>query len=150
MKKISIGLLLGLLLTGLLAMPIQSLLIEDTEAPEITLVNPTLGYFHFSGIKLFPLNAFSRTMGFGGFRLRPVQANITDNEDEPSILNVSLYIDGELERIMEYNEDSELFEGKWIGPGLGTYTMNVTASDTSGNTASEEWDIWYFCFIPEP
>jgi len=109
------------------------------------------GYFHFSGIKLFQtrLNLIADTMGFGGFRIRPVQADISDNTDDPADLNVTLYVDGDVERVMQYNDDTELFEGKWIGPALGTYVMNITAEDSSGNKAYKEMTVWYFCFIPE-
>jgi len=129
----------------------QAVVLDENTPPEITLVNPEIGYFHFSGIKLFQtrLDLIADTMGFGGFRVRPVQAEITDDQDDPEDINVTLYVDGEVERIMEYNEETECFEGQWIGPGLGTFTMNITAEDTNGSSTSEEWDIWYFCFVPE-
>jgi hypothetical protein len=129
----------------------QAVVLEDTTAPEITLVNPEIGYFHFSGIKLFQtrLDVVGDTMGFGGFRVRPVQAEIDDDVDPVENLTVTLYVDGEEERVMEYNAETEYFEGQWIGIGLGISTMNITAEDSSGNIASEEWDIWYFCFVPE-
>ena len=55
----------------------------DTMPPTIEIINPTEGYFHFSGIRLFPtqLDIVADTMGFGGFRVRPVQVRVTDDVD---------------------------------------------------------------------
>jgi len=66
------------------AIPIvQSNSNTDNTPPTVTIVNPTKGYFHFSGIKLFPTIFYliSDTMGFGGFRLRPVQVKVEDDTD---------------------------------------------------------------------
>lgn len=151
MKKWTMRIIQVFLLVNLLCMSLSSIQAVDNEPPEITLVNPTPGYFHFSGMKLFQtrLDLIGDTMGFGGFRVRPVQAEITDNEDDAEDIEVTLYIDGEVERIMNYNEETEVFEGQWIGIGLGTFTMNITAVDSNNNTASYELDVWYFCFVPE-
>jgi len=132
----------------------RTIIIEDPnqdDAPEIEIKNPIKGYFHFSGIKLFAtyLDLVYDTMGFGGFRVRPVQAKITDDNDNAEDLIVTLYANEVKERDMVYNEQSELFEGKWIGPDLGVFTMKITAEDTSGNIGIAEMDVWYFCFIPE-
>lgn len=125
---------------------------NDDTAPEITIENPTEGYFHFSGIKLFetPFDIIGDTMGFGGFRVKPVQATITDNVDQPEDLTVQLFADEDKERDMSYNSENGLFEGKWIGPALGTFTMKIVAEDSSGNSAEETMTVWYFCFVPEP
>lgn len=125
--------------------------VSDTTPPEITIVNPVEGYFHFSGIQLFPtpLDLIGDTMGFGGFRVRPVQAIITDDVDSPEELTVVLYANDVKERDMQYNSDNDLFEGKWIGPDLGTFTMKIVAEDSSGNSKEETMIVWYFCFVPE-
>jgi hypothetical protein len=124
---------------------------KDDMAPEITIENPVEGYFHFSGIKLFktPLDLIGDTMGFGGFRVRPVQATITDDLDNPDNITAVLYVDDVKERDMIYNSETELFEGKWIGPALGTYTMKIVAEDSSENRAEVTMSVWYFCFVPE-
>lgn len=123
----------------------------EDEAPEIEIVNPTEGYFHFSGIKLFPtlLNLVGDTMGFGGFRLRPVQVRITDDIDAPEDVSVYMYVYDNEQGNMTWNGDSGLHERKWIGPDLGTFTMNISAQDSGGNIAYKEMTVWYFCFVPE-
>jgi len=133
----------------------RTITIEDPnqdDAPEIEIKNPIKGYFHFSGIKLFAtyIDLVFDTMGFGGFRVKPVQAKITDDKDNPEDLIVTLYKDDIKERDMLYNQNSELFEGQWVGPDLGVFTMKITAEDTSGNIGFAEMEVWYFCFIPEP
>ena len=141
------------LISSSLLIPSMSAIVQnDTTPPEITIENPVEGYFHFSGIKLFetPLDVIGDTMGLGGFRVRPVQATITDDVDEPEDLTVDLFADDVKERDMAYNSENGLFEGKWIGPALGTFTMKIVASDSSGNTAEETMTVWYFCFVPEP
>ena len=132
----------------------RTLTIEDPnqdDPPEIEIKNPIKGYFHFSGIKLFAtyLDLIYDTMGFGGFRVKPVQAFVKDDIDNAEDLIVTLYANDVKERDMVYNEESGLFEGKWIGPDLGVFTMKITAEDTSGNIGIAEMDVWYFCFVPE-
>lgn len=124
---------------------------QDTNPPEITIINPVQGYFHFSGIQLFktPLDLVGDTMGFGGFRIRPVQATILDDVDDPEAITAVLYANDIKERDMIYNSENDLFEGKWIGPDLGTFTMKIVAEDSSGNIAEESMTVWYFCFVPE-
>jgi len=143
---------LVLISSAILIPNVTSLVQNDTTPPEITIENPVQGYFHFSGIQLFetPLDIVGDTMGFGGFRVRPVQATITDDVDEPADLTVELFADDAKERDMTYNSENGLFEGQWIGPALGTYTMRIVAEDSSGNTAEETMTVWYFCFVPEP
>ncbi len=146
-----------LILVGAVQIPAQPeprqspCLLLDEEPPVITLVNPAVGYFHFSGIKLFPtmLNLVYDTMGFGGFRLRPVQVQVTDNVDPAENLTVYMYVYDNEQGAMAYNPQSDLFERKWIGPDLGVFTMNITAADTAGNVGTFTLDVWYFCFVPE-
>jgi hypothetical protein len=123
----------------------------DTTPPTIEIVNPTEGYFHFSGIKLFStqLDIVADTMGFGGFRVRPVQVRVTDNVDSPQDISVYMYVYENEQGQMNYNTDNNLHERKWIGPDLGAFTLNITAEDTSNNTESYNMEVWYFCFIPE-
>ena len=130
---------------------VQSNSINDDTPPTITIVNPTDGYFHFSGIKLFPtiLNIIDDTMGFGGFRVRPVQVSVEDDTDPPEDVSVYMYVKEDEQGEMIWNSKKDLFERKWIGPDLGVFTLNITAEDTSGNIGYTEMDVWYFCFIPE-
>lgn len=132
----------------------RTIAIEDPyqdDPPEIDIKNPTKGYFHFSGIRLFAtyLDLIYDTMGFGGFRVRPVQARITDDNDDPEDLIVTLYANDVKERDMIYNSETGFFEGQWIGPDLGIFTMKITAEDSFGNIGIAEMDVWYFCFVPE-
>jgi len=126
-------------------------IISDSTPPEITIINPVQGYFHFSGIQLFktPLNLVGDTMGFGGFRIRPVQATIFDDMDGPEEITAVLFANDVKERDLVYNSENDLFEGKWIGPDLGTFTMKIVAEDSNGNSAEESMTVWYFCFVPE-
>ena len=124
---------------------------EDTNPPTIEIINPTEGYFHFSGIRLFPtqLNIVSDTMGFGGFRVRPVQVHVTDDVDSGEDISVYMYVYEDEQGVMTYNSNTNLHERKWIGPDLGVFTLSITAEDTSNNSNSVEMEVWYFCFVPE-
>ena len=53
------------------------------------------------------------------------------------------------ERDMVYNNENKLFDGKWIGPGLGTFTMMIVAEDRSGTIGEETMTGCYFRFFPE-
>lgn len=133
-------------------MPIvQSSSNQDDNPPIVTIANPTEGYFHFSGIRLYPIifGFIADTMGFGGFRVRPVQVEVEDDVDPPEEIIVYMYVKDDEQGQMTYNSEKNLFERKWIGPDLGTFTLNITAMDTSGNAGYAEMEVWYFCFIPE-
>ena len=121
------------------------------DPPIVEIKNPTKGYFHFSGIRLFAtyLDVVYDTMGFGGFRLRPVQVFTDDDVDDSEDLIVKIYIDDELRDTAVYNTENGYHELKWTGPRLGVFTLKATAEDTQGNIGSAEMDVWYFCFIPE-
>jgi len=123
----------------------------DTTPPAIEIINPTEGYFHFSGIRLFPtqLNIVADTMGFGGFRVKPVQVRVTDDIDSGEDIFVYMYVYEDEQGVMNYNSNINLYERKWIGPDLGVFTLTITAEDTSNNSNSAEMEVWYFCFIPE-
>ena len=119
------------------------------EPPVIEIVNPTEGYFHFSGIRLFPsFSIIANTLGFGGFRLQPLQMYTEDDIDESNDLIVKAFIDGEELGTANYNANEEVHEIQWTGPNLGTFTLLVTAEDLSGNIGEDEMQVWYFCFIP--
>ena len=124
---------------------------KDDEPPSVEIVNPAEGYFHFSGIKLVqtPFDLIGDTMGFGGFRIRPVRILAEDDIDDSEDLLVKIYIDDVLQSTGMYNVDNGYHEWQWIGPGLGTFTLKVTAEDRGGNVGTVELDVWYFCFIPE-
>jgi desulfoferrodoxin (superoxide reductase-like protein) len=119
------------------------------DPPVIEIVNPTEGYFHFSGIRLFPtIGLIADTMGFGGFRLQPLQMYTEDDVDDSSDLIVKAFIDDEELGTATYNTEDEVHEIKWTGPNLGTFTLSVTAEDSLGNIGEDEMQVWYFCFIP--
>jgi|GEM_PF-3490588 len=130
--------------------PLMKILIDNTP-PIITIVNPTEGYFHFSGIKLSRtiLGIIADTIGFGGFRLRPVQVQVGDDVDSPEDISVYMYVKEDEQGEMRWNCDKNLFERKWIGPDLGVYTLNITAEDTSGNIDYVKMEVLYFYFISE-
>lgn len=124
---------------------------EQDEPPTVEIKNPTKGYFHFSGIRLFAtyFDIIYDTMGFGGFRVVPVQVSVEDDIDTPEDIIVKIYINDELRGTAVYNQENNYHELKWTGPRLGVFTLKATAEDTQGNTASTEMDVWYFCFVPE-
>jgi len=132
----------------------RSIIVQDPsqdDPPIVEIKNPTQGYFHFSGIRLFAtyLDVIADTMGFGGFRVRPVQVFTEDDIDASEDLTVNIYIDDELRDAAVYNPDNELHELQWTGPRLGVFTLKATAEDSQGNIGSDEMEVWYFCFIPE-
>jgi amino acid permease len=152
MKKIKITAIFIVLVFVLSVIPlVQSDNNLDDTPPTITIVNPTSGYFHFSGIKLFPtvFNIIADTMGFGGFRVVPVRVQVEDDVDPQESIQVYMYVKENEQGEMTWNSKNNLFERKWIGPDLGVFTMNITAEDTSGNIGYTKMDVWYFCFIPE-
>jgi len=124
---------------------------NQDDPPIIEIKNPTKGYFHFSGIRLFAtyFDIIYDTMGFGGFRVKPVQVYAEDDIDVSEDLIVNIYIDDELRDTALYNSKNGFHELKWTGPRLGVFTLKATAEDTQGNIASTEMDVWYFCFVPE-
>jgi desulfoferrodoxin (superoxide reductase-like protein) len=124
---------------------------SQDDPPVVEIKNPVQGYFHFSGIRIFAtyINLVYDTMGFGGFRLRPVQVYTEDDIDASEDLIVKIYIDDELRDTAVYNPDNGFHELKWTGPRLGVFTLKATAEDSQGNIGSDEMDVWYFCFIPE-
>ncbi len=131
----------------------RSLNVQDPtqdDPPTVDIKNPVAGYFHFSGIRLFAtyLNLISETMGFGGFRLRPVQVFVDDDVDASEDLDVKIYVDEELLGEAIYNPDTGYHELQWTGPRLGTFTLKATAEDSQENIAETEIEVWYFCFIP--
>jgi hypothetical protein len=122
---------------------------SQDEAPVVEIVNPTEGYFHFSGIRLFPsVGIIAETLGFGGFRLQPLQIYTEDDIDENDNLNVEVFIDGEKLGTAAYNAETSVHEIKWTGPDLGTFSVSVTAEDSVGNIGEDSMQVWYFCFIP--
>ncbi|MBS3749723.1 MAG: hypothetical protein KGY67_08520 [Candidatus Thermoplasmatota archaeon] len=122
---------------------------SQDEPPVVEIVNPTEGYFHFSGIRLFPSSGIiADTLGFGGFRLQPLKIYTEDDFDDSSDLIVTVLIDEEQLGTASYNDDAEVHEIKWTGPNLGTFTLSVTAEDSLGNIGRDEMQVWYFCFIP--
>jgi len=130
----------------------RSIIVRDPsqdDPPVVEIVNPTEGYFHFSGIRLFPsFGIIGNTLGFGGFRLTPLQFYTEDDVDDRSDLTVRVSIDGEELGVATYNSATQVHELQWTGPNLGTFTLSVTAEDSAQNIGSDEMEVWYFCFIP--
>ena len=120
------------------------------QIPNVEIINPMKGYFHFSGIPLFPtfLDIFSDTASIGGFRIRPIIINVTDDIDESADIVVKIFLNGEEKGNVTYYPDSGVFKWKWTGLALGTYNLTVTAMDSSNNIGSAQLDVWNICFIP--
>ncbi len=125
--------------------------VYKNQPPSVEFVNPREGYFHFSGIPLLPtpLGLIADTISLGGFRLRPIQVDATDDLDEPGELIVELFIDNEDKGYGTWNPETGYYEWKWTGWALGTYRLMTKAKDLDG--AESDWismDVWNFCFIP--
>ena len=123
---------------------------EYNQPPSVDIINPKEGYFHFSGIPLFPrtLNLITNTMSIGGFRLNPIIINATDDVDNSEDLIVKIYLNGEEQGNASYCCDWRLHEWFWTEFALGAYTLTVTAEDSFGVIGSAEMDVWNFCFLP--
>jgi hypothetical protein len=123
----------------------------ENQRPSVEIVNPNEGYFHFSGIPLFPtvLNLLADTASFGGFRLRPIQVNATDVDGELEELMVTLLINDEDKGYGIWNSETRYYEWKWTGWALDTYRLKVRAKDVYGGESDPAiLDVWNFCFIP--
>ncbi len=120
------------------------------QPPDVTLINPKEGFFHFSGIPILPtpFDLIADTLALGGFRLRPVIINATDDFDNREDLVVKIYLNGELKGEASYCCDWKLHEWFWTGLAIGNYKLKVTAEDLERNNNSVEIDVSNFCFIP--
>jgi parallel beta-helix repeat protein len=123
--------------------------VEDRQ-PLLELINPREGYFHFSGIPLLPtpLNILADTVSLGGFRVRPITVNITDDFTSTEDLLVTIYLNDEEQGNATYDSNTGYHEWKWTGWALGVYNLTITAEDLSANIGSYSIDVWNFCFIP--
>jgi hypothetical protein len=86
-------------------------------------------------------------IAFGGFKLRPVIINATDDIDNSSDLLVKVYLDGEYKGNASYCGDWKLHEWFWTGPAQGVYTLAITGEDSFGAIGSDEMRIRNLCFI---
>ncbi|MDG6218528.1 MAG: hypothetical protein QCI00_03710 [Candidatus Thermoplasmatota archaeon] len=121
---------------------------SQDEPPVVEIINPVKGYFHFSGIRLFPsFGIVADTLGFGGFRLEPLQIYTEDDVDESYDLIVEVFIDGEKLGTASYNPENGVHEIKWTEPNIGTFNLSVIAEDSAGNIGKNNMQVWYFCFI---
>ena len=121
------------------------------QPPSVEFVNPREGYFHFSGIPLFPtsLNILADTVSFGGFRLRPIQVKGTNGGPDGDPLMVWLFINGEDKGLGPWNPETGYYEWQWIERATGTHYFRVKARDV--HDIESDWasiTIWNFCFIP--
>jgi len=120
------------------------------QPPSVEFINPREGYFHLFGISLLPtlFDLIADTISLGGFRLRPVLINATDDFDNSEDLIVKVYLNGEEKGVASYCCNWKLHEWFWTGFSFGTYQLKVTAEDTSGNVGSVEMGVWNLCFLP--
>jgi hypothetical protein len=122
--------------------------INKNQQLSIEIMNPRVGYVHFSGIPLFPtvLNLLSDTISFGGFRFRPIQVSGVDEGFEGDYLLVRLYINNEDKGLGTWNPETEYYEWQWIGQAYGIYNLNIIAIDPDGYTAHAYMSVWNLCF----
>ena len=121
----------------------------ENEPPVVEIVNPKKGYFHFYGIPLRStrFNLIADTMSIGGFKLRPITINVTDDFDESEDLTVKVFLNGEEKGNPSYCYDCKLHEWYWREKTLGTYNLTITAEDSLGEVGSAEMIVWNFCLI---
>lgn len=138
------------MLGGITAWKSAELPTLTNQPPEVEIINPKEGYFHFSGYPILPtpFDLIADTLALGGFRLNPIIINATDDLDDRENVTVKVYLNDELQGEAEYCCDWKLHEWFWTGWALGNYKLKVTAADLEGNTNSAEIDVWNFCFIP--
>lgn len=121
----------------------------DDQPPEISIVNPIDEYIHVRGIPLFKKSvndAFSSIV-IGGFKAKPIQVMIADNIDDPEDVNVYLSFKNKQSEEMIFNSLKNMFELHLSGFGFGTYPLEITAIDRSGNKNSILKEISYFCIF---
>lgn len=119
--------------------------------PLVNIINPKTGYSHFSGIPILPtaFNLLGDTLTLGGFRRRPIQVNVTDNDSENADLIVMLEIDGEDKGLGIWNPETGFYEWQWTSWAFGNYFLKVRVEDIFG--ALVGWDeikVWNFCLFP--
>jgi len=120
------------------------------QPPTLEIINPKKGYFHISGISLFPVYfiALFDTMSIGGFRLKPVIINATDDFDNSEDLTLNVFLNGELQGNASYCCDWGKHEWFWTGLAFGIYNLTITAEDTNGASNSIEMIVSNFCLLP--
>jgi hypothetical protein len=92
-------------------------------------------------------NLIADTISIGGFKLRPITINVTDDFDESEDLTVRVFINGEEKGTASYCYDWKLYEWFWKEKTVGTYDLTITAEDTLREVGSVEISVWYFCLI---
>ena len=124
--------------------------IIKNEPPTIEIINPKEYYLHLFGIPLLPiiLIAIADCISLGGFKLRPVIINATDDIDNSEDLIVKVYLNGEEQGNASYCCDWRLHEWFWTGRANGIYTLTITAEDSFGAIGSDEIWVRNLCFLP--
>jgi len=124
-------------------------IIIKNQPPKINIINPKEYYVHLSGIPLFPiiLIPIIDCISIGGFKLRPVIINATDDFDNSSDLIVKVYLDGEEKGNASYCCDWKLHEWFWTGRAHGIYNLTITGEDSSGAIGSDGIWVRNLCFV---
>ena len=120
------------------------------QPPSVEIVNPKKGYFHFSGIPLFStyfIEIFD-AMSIGGFRLKPIIINATDDFDNSEDLIVNVYLNGEYKGNASYCCDWRKHEYFWTGWAFGIYNLTINVEDTFGLINTNEMIVLNFCLLP--
>jgi parallel beta-helix repeat protein len=120
--------------------------ISKNNPPNVEIINPKIDYFHLSGIPLFkvPFNLKNDAINIGGFRLRPIIINATDDKDNSENLTVKVYLNSIEQGEAIYCCDWKLHEWYWTNNAIGTYNLTITAEDSSGLKNSVRIYVWNF------
>ncbi len=140
-----------LLFLGLVITPLTQSINSKVSNPEpsIEIINPKKGYLHISGIPLMPTPSVFNvdTVLFGGFRLRPIQVKITDEQNDN--ITVLLRINGEVKGYSTWNDETGYAEWYWTGLAIGPYLLEFRVMDEFNY-----WSEWIalgllnFCIFP--
>ncbi len=124
-------------------------IIMENEPPIVEIINPKPYYIHLFGIPLIPIILIPTIdcISFGGFKLRPIIINATDDIDNSSYLIVKVYLNGEYKGNASYCCDWKLHEWFWTGPAQGVYNLTITGEDSLGAIGSDRMLIRNLCLI---
>lgn len=99
----------------------------DSVKPTAEIMMPQDAYLYLMGRPIFPLETFSVIIG-------DIDVEVTASDTASGIHKVEFYTDGTL----QLTDRNAPYVWNWNEPAFGPYTIEVTAYDHAGNTASAE------------
>ena len=110
--------------------------------PEIEFINPQFGYIHLFGNPLFPtpFNIIVDTISIGGFKAKPIQINVTD-DNLSAILSINDVDQGH----GTWNPKTGYYEWYWTERAFGTHIFEAKVIDPYGIGDIATIKVWCFC-----